>query len=100
MGNINISDNTIDNTTSGAALLQTTGTGYVKYDGQKGFVLPRGTTANRPASPAAGETRFNTDTTSVEIYTGSDWVIATGTGAVQTRVGNENLAFALSLALG
>lgn len=47
--------------------------------------LPSGTTAQRPASPAAGYTRFNTDLTKAEIYNGSAWTSvgggATGGGA-------------------
>ena len=43
-----------------------TSTGY--------FGLPAGTTAQRPGSPAAGNTRFNTSLTQMEVYTGSAWV--------------------------
>lgn len=42
-----------------------TSTGY--------FDLPSGTTAERPASPAAGYVRFNTTLSVVEIYTGTAW---------------------------
>lgn len=38
-----------------------------------GLFLPRGTTAQRPASPATGMMRFNTTTSSVETYNGSSW---------------------------
>ena len=38
-----------------------------------GLYLPSGTTAQRPASPATGQMRFNTTTGSVEVYTGSTW---------------------------
>ncbi len=38
-----------------------------------GMVLPAGTTAQRPASPATGQIRFNTTTASVEIYNGTSW---------------------------
>lgn len=39
------------------------------------FALPSGTTAQRPGSPAAGYARFNSDKTSFEYYTGTDWVV-------------------------
>ena len=35
--------------------------------------LPSGTTAQRPASPSAGMTRYNTDLSYVEVYNGSSW---------------------------
>ena len=38
-----------------------------------GLYLPSGTTAQRPASPATGQMRFNTTTSSVEVYNGSSW---------------------------
>lgn len=38
-----------------------------------GMFLPVGTTAQRPASPVAGQIRFNTTTGAVEVYSGSAW---------------------------
>lgn len=38
------------------------------------FALPSGTTAQRPGSPAAGYARFNSDKSSFEYYTGTDWI--------------------------
>jgi plastocyanin len=37
------------------------------------FVLPKGTTAQRPVSPTVGMLRYNTDTSTVEKYTGTGW---------------------------
>jgi hypothetical protein len=42
-----------------------TSTGY--------FNLPAGTTAQRPASPTTGQTRFNTTTVNIEVYNGTSW---------------------------
>lgn len=40
-----------------------------------GFLrLPSGTTAQRPGSPVAGMVRYNTDLSSNEFYTGSEWI--------------------------
>ena len=36
--------------------------------------LPTGNTSSRPASPAAGYMRFNTDNNRVEFYSGSSWL--------------------------
>ena len=38
------------------------------------FDLPTGTTAQRPGSPIAGMTRFNTVSASIEFYNGSNWI--------------------------
>ena len=39
------------------------------------FDLPSGTTAQRPASPNAGYSRFNTSISKLEVYDGSTWQI-------------------------
>lgn len=39
-----------------------------------GMYLPVGTTAQQPASPATGMIRFNTTTTAVEYYNGTQWI--------------------------
>jgi len=38
-----------------------------------GLYLPSGTTAQRPASPATGQMRFNTTTGLFEVYNGTSW---------------------------
>ena len=38
-----------------------------------GLYLPVGTTAQRPASPATGQMRFNITTGSIETYNGTSW---------------------------
>jgi len=38
-----------------------------------GLYLPAGTTAQRPASPATGQIRFNTTTGLIETYNGTSW---------------------------
>lgn len=59
----------------------------VKYDGYAAFTmtsavkLPAGTTAQRPASPAVGDTRVNTTLTRTEWWNGAGWA-AMGGGAV------------------
>ena len=40
--------------------------------------LPTGNTSQRPASPQAGYMRFNSETTRLEIYGGSDWILLGG----------------------
>jgi hypothetical protein len=46
--------------------------GNVEINGNY-MVLPRGTTAERPVSPVIGTLRYNTDSATLEKYTGYDW---------------------------
>lgn len=46
----------------------------VTFTGTDGIVIPSGTTVQRPASPATGTVRFNTDDSRFEGYNGSAWV--------------------------
>jgi hypothetical protein len=48
--------------------------GNLEFSGESHFVLPKGTTAQRPTGVAAGSLRFNTDTKLVEQYNGTEWV--------------------------
>ena len=41
---------------------------------QGAFDFPSGTTGQRPGSPSAGYTRYNTTITALEVYNGTDWV--------------------------
>lgn len=45
-----------------------------------GIRIPIGNTSNRPASTPQGVIRYNTDSTSVEVGTGSAWVKLSGSG--------------------
>lgn len=47
--------------------------------------LPVGTTAQRPTSPVAGDTRFNSTLSSTETYNGTDWSSTAIKVAVLTR---------------
>lgn len=54
-----------------------------------GFLkLPTGTTAQRPASPAAGMIRYNTSFDLPEVYNGTAWTDP-GTGLPITEIGNH-----------
>lgn len=63
--------------------------------GTGSLTLPKGTTAQRPASPISGMQRFNTTLGVAEYYDGSAWVAmsaAAPSGIVQTVIGNINTA--------
>ena len=55
-------------------------TGTVIHNYTGALRLPVGTTGQRPGSPATGDIRFNSTTTSAEIYNGSEFT-AVGGGA-------------------
>lgn len=44
-----------------------------KDSGTGGALLPTGTTAQRPPSPAPGQLRYNTSLSTLEVFTGSAW---------------------------
>lgn len=68
-----------------------TGAGYLQFDGTGGVALPYGTTAQRPASPEVGDTRWNTDAGYLECFDGSIYIIATGPGQTINRNKMEDL---------
>lgn len=63
-----------------APLASPTFTGDVVISSTSALQIPSGTTAQRPGSPTAGDLRFNSTTTSAEIYNGTAFV-AVGGGA-------------------
>ena len=76
-----------------AALLNNaTLTGTVSMTGTGFLLIPKGTTAERPAVPVAGEIRYNTTISSFEGYSGGAWGQlgggATGGGGDQVFVEN------------
>ena len=46
--------------------------------GSSQFCLPKGTTGQRPTSPAAGMIRYNTDSSQLEWYNGTEWKVKGG----------------------
>lgn len=57
------------------AITNITNSNLIGFDGNTSSVrLPVGTTAERPGSAANADLRFNTDTSKVEYYDGSNWI--------------------------
>lgn len=93
-----ITGGSIDGTTIGATTPSTgkfttlEATGNVSFTGTGYVLIPTGTTAQRPVSPANGEIRYNTDYGQFEGYSGSAWGQlgggATGSGGDQIFVQN------------
>ena len=67
-------------------------TGDVTHNYTTALQIPVGTTAQRPGSPSTGDFRFNSTTTSAEIYNGSEFT-AVGGGAGATGGGNDEVFF-------
>ena len=73
-----------------APLAGATFTGDVIHNYTTALQIPVGTTAQRPGSPSTGDFRFNSTTTSAEIYNGSEFT-AVGGGAGTTGGGSDEL---------
>ncbi|MDC0002452.1 hypothetical protein OAP94_00415 [bacterium] len=79
--NLHFLDNTITNTSNGAALFNVTGDGYIKLNQPTAFVIPAGSSVQRPSNPQVGEIRRNSDLDYLEVYTvGGIWSDASGSG--------------------
>ena len=101
IGNLTVTDTTVSTTNAGSDIvLQVTGNGTVNIDTTTALQIAVGNTAQRPVSPAAGDLRFNSATTSTEVYNGSAWVNVgqdTTTITSQAFAGdNSTVAFTLN----
>jgi len=63
------------------------------------FALPAGTTAQRPGSAAAGYTRYNTTTGSVEFYDGTNWIATNLIPSINSITGTIYAGIASTLTL-
>lgn len=101
--NFAIKDNTWTNTVSNSiTLFESTGEGYVKFDGTYGIVIPVGDSLNRP-DPAFVETgmmRWNTADSRVEVYDGTVWTSVAGSGSGISANDAENLAITMAIIFG
>ena len=75
-----------------APLAGATFTGDVVHNYTSALQIPVGTTAQRPGSPSTGDFRFNSTTSSAEIYNGSAFT-AVGGGAGATGAGGDEVFF-------
>ena len=75
-------------------------TGDVVFNSTGSIKISAGTTAQRPSSPSAGATRFNTTLDEMEIYDGTNWRSLKYTGPVITGIsGNINNAYSTTLSI-
>jgi len=101
--NFGFTENTITNTVADSVTtFVNTNNGYVKIAGSNGFVLPIGTSLNRPdpAFTEVGMIRFNTADGRVEAFDGATWgSVAGATGSI-TRVDAEDIAIVNAIIFG
>jgi hypothetical protein len=93
LGNFQFNNNTITNTSVGAVSnFVSTGSGYYKFGGTYGVVIPAGNNTNRPSltSDEVGMIRYNTVQQAVEVYNGAAWAsIAGSVGGISTTQASD-----------
>lgn len=79
-----------------------TGSGYVKFNGTYGIVIPTGSIASRPLTTytETGMVRFNTDLGYVEVYNGFGWFNVAGTSVGVTSATAQDIGVQSALAIG
>lgn len=78
---IRLDDNLITNLSNNPITITHTGTGYLRFGGSLGIVVPAGDNSQRPNTPAEGTTRWNTEEGYLEIFINGNWQIATASGS-------------------
>jgi hypothetical protein len=103
IGNLKIVNNSITNTSSGGITeFAETGTGYVKFAGTNGIVIPVGTVGARPTSlyTEQGMIRYNTELNLVEMWTGVAWFSVAGSSAGVTSDVATDIGIATTIIFG
>jgi len=101
--NIRISGSTIENTVNdGVFNFDSSGSGYWKFAGTKGVVIPVGTNSERPgiANAEAGMLRYNSEDERTEIFDGTNWTNVAGSSSGISRNDAEAIALEYVLVLG
>jgi hypothetical protein len=95
-------DSNLHNTTNQNfkfTLTNATGNALLKFENVNGMVIPQGTTAQRPAGPEVGHTRYNLTLEYVETWNGSNWINAAGEVESIATSDVEELAYLFNLIL-
>ena len=104
-GSIRIEDfrfqgNTITNIISAPLKLKTTGSGYIDVSDAGGFVIPVGTTVDRPVTGLLGMIRYNTNDERVELYDGVQWGSIAGSSGAVSIIDATEIAVQMAVTLG
>jgi len=97
---LSIYSNIIENFKDSNFSIAVTDQGYVKFDTSGGMVIPFGTDSDRPETPEVGDTRWNTEQEYLEVYTGTEWQRAAGTGEEVTEDLMKEIVDIYTLVLG
>lgn len=103
IGNLKFVNNTITNTVAGGITeFVETGTGYVKFTGVNGIVIPVGSVAARPTSTFSeqGMIRYNNELNLVEMWTGTNWFSVAGSSAGVTADVASDIGIAQTIIFG
>jgi len=103
IGNLRFVSNTITNIVSNAVTtFVETGTGYAKFPGTYGVVVPVGNNSNRPAVQYSetGMMRYNTDLQYMEVFNGTNWVSVAGTSTGVTFSDATDISIEAALMIG
>ena len=76
------------------------GTGFTRFVDDKAIVIPSGNSAGREASPETGHTRYNTELSYLEVFTGSTWATAVGSGGAASQSDMEDLLNTYTIIFG
>jgi hypothetical protein len=79
--NLHVLDNTFTAHTDNAYSISASGDGYIKFNQTSAWVIPTGTSANRPTTPEIGTSRWNAALGYLEVYSVGGWTDASGSGA-------------------
>jgi len=96
----------ITNTTASALTLGATGTGYIKFSGQGGIVIPVGVSADRLVNPEVGAFRYNPDNQYAEVYDGNPadgqdgWIPLQGVAATLDAAETQDITNLWALIIG
>ena len=91
---------TIQNNNAGSLTVANTLYGKVKFATTGAVAIPAGTTAEQPASPEVGTTRWNTDETILEVWDGSTFITAAGSSATISAAEMDDLILEYTLIFG
>ena len=103
IGNLKFVGNSITNVVPNAVTtFVESGTGYAKFPGTYGIVVPVGTSNNRPAIQYSetGMMRYNTDLQYMEVFNGTNWISVTGTSTGVTFNDATDISIEAALMIG
>jgi hypothetical protein len=103
IGNLKFANNSISNiAVGGVTEFVETGTGYVKFSGTNGIVIPVGSVAARPTSSFTeqGMIRYNNELNLVEMWTGTNWFSVAGSSAGVTADVAADIGIAQTIIFG